>query len=197
MRLKVATFFGSRLNLNGDQANLQILQTRACAYGFELEVNNFEVPEGATGADLIFIGHGSIAALQSIQEEFRALDGLLENHLVMAVGSGAERVAQALGIETTRGERVSKFVEHKLTLAGETQKVIGYENSETRGIDTRFVGKCLLTLLHGPVLAKNPDLADFLLGEMLKPKGLELGPKPQSLFRLDQLAEAARSDALR
>jgi CobQ-like glutamine amidotransferase family enzyme len=197
MRLKVATFFGSRLNLNGDQANLHVLQTRARSYGFELEVTNFEVPDGASGADLVFIGHGSIAAWQSIQEEFGALEGLLENHLVLAIGSGAERVAQALGIETTRGERVSKFVEHQLSLAGKTQKLVGYENSETRGIDTRFVGKRLLTLLHGPVLAKNPDLADFLLGEMLKPKGLELGPKPQSLFRLDQLAEAARSDALR
>jgi CobQ-like glutamine amidotransferase family enzyme len=197
MRLKVATFFGSRLNLNGDQANLQVLQTRARAYGFELEVNNFELPEGASGADLIFIGHGSIAAWQSIKEEFLALEGVLENHLVLAIGSGAERVAQALGTETTRGERVSKFVEHQISLAGKTQNVVGYENSETRGIDTRFVGKCLLTLLHGPVLAKNPDLADFLLGEMLKQKELEFEPKPQSLFRLDQLAEAARSDALR
>ena len=198
MKLSVASFFAERFNLNGDQANLEVLQRRASAYGHELAVVSSGQGDAIETADLVFIGHGSIAAWRSVEPEFEAyVRELGSNNLVLAIGSGAERVAAEQGTVIKRGSRESVFARHSIETPSGTLEVVGYLNSDTKSITTQWAGRTILSMLHGPVLAKNPEFADAILSEMLAARGGELGEKASELVRLDELSAAARRDASR
>lgn len=198
MIVKLGRYFADRLNLNGDQANVSVLATRAAAYGLEVEVSDISSDADLAGLDLVFIGHGSIAAWASIQgaEEFLAAVAKTEI-LCLAIGSGAERFAAANNLMVATGERNSRFEEHRLDIGDRDFELVGYANTTTADLGTKWTGHAILSTLHGPLLAKNPDLADWLLEEFVKRRGAELPKKPATLLELDWLATAARRDALR
>lgn len=52
------------------------------------------------------------------------------------------------------------------------------------------------TYLHGPLLAKNPEVADDLLARALKRKAQRTGAEPASLTPLDDTAETTANEAL-
>jgi CobQ-like glutamine amidotransferase family enzyme len=90
----------------------------------------------------------------AVSTGFAALHGLLSQ-----LDTNVERVS-----------RVSKFEE----VESQEIRVVGYKNSDldlpSLIIDGNFIG----TLLHGPILAKNESLADFVISRILKTENREI-----------------------
>jgi CobQ-like glutamine amidotransferase family enzyme len=198
VKLKLGSYYADRLNLNGDQANIPVLAKRAAAYGLAAEVSDVFSKADLDGVDLLVIGHGSIAAWASIQgaEDFLAAVAKT-GILCLAIGSGAERFAAANNLSVVSGERSSRFEEHHLQFGERDFELVGYANTTTTDLKSKWFGNAILTTLHGPLLAKNPEFADWLLEEVAKRQGAGLPAKPETLVELDALASAARRDALR
>lgn len=196
MKLVIGSLYADRLNLNGDQGNIRVLQRRAAASAIEVEVVEVRTKQDLNGVDLFFVGHGSIAAWRSIPEAAEVFQAARAYGLLtLAVAFGAERVADAQGLSVKHGERVSKFETHRLKLGATAIDLVGYVNSSA-DLKSVVFENCVLTTLHGPVLAKNPALADWLLEEAVSRSGGVL-QEPTGLVQLDDLAAAARRDSLR
>ena len=182
--IRIGTLFPKHLNLNGDQANLLALVVRAEAYAGNCRVESITNKE-SLDFDLIFVGHGSKAAWSDIETKQPELIAAVANEIkngrrVMAVGSGYLKLATELGLEMNSGEHRSEF----LNVDG----IVGYVNSDSQLEPIQRINNAFLTLLHGPLLVKNPELADSLLGEL----GFDLAKKPAYLKELDELASASR-----
>ncbi len=162
--LKLAVLYPGHLNLNGDAANFDILQRRLEWSGVVSEIHRIDMPTRLENFDYVLLGHGSPDAWSQLGD----IDSDLIPNLVklvrtgvpvMAVSSGYEILFDALNGSTTKhAERVSEF--------RDTEGVVGYVNSEAQLPEITWVENSLLTLFHGPVFAKNPDLADKFLGDV-------------------------------
>ncbi len=169
--IRVFTLHPSLLNLNGDQANGLVLMRRANWAGFELEI----VPVTTTkamadaldyakhgGRSFVLIGHGSVAAMNSLKNQFAEFrlwvsDMIAAGSYGLAVGSGYELVAPTFN----RGERLSDYANVELEGFAMLQ---GYVNTDTDLPKAEFLSeRFLVTMVHGPVLARNPKVADFFL----------------------------------
>lgn len=186
--IKIGTLFPKHLNLNGDQANLMALKVRAEEYGWNCSIVAIH-DLSSTEFDLIFLGHGSLAAWADIDNREPALLNQLaelvrKGKLVLAIGSGYAKLAKELGLSNGQvGEHRSEFVE--------INGVVGYLNSSEQIEAVSFLENSLMTLLHGPVLIKNPELADNLLERL----GVNTSKKTEYLNELDQLAAHSRTIA--
>ena len=187
--IRLAALYPNHLNLNGDLANLAVLQKRLEWYGVEAEVVYVEKSTDLTKFDVVLLGHGSRdawAQLEDIDPELipsvAAL--VLSGTKVMAVSSGYEILSEAIeGVVVKHSERVSEFRNH--------DGIVGYVNSEAELEPIRWIQNSLFTLFHGPVFAKNPDLADKFLGSLIE--GLE--PKNEHFSKISELAEVSRKTA--
>ncbi len=186
--LVLGTVFPDDLNLNGDQANLLVIQKRLQLQGVTsqiVEVASSDLDE----VDLLFLGHGSIAAWDFIDKHHpRAMSDIASyfqsGKPLFAVSSGALRVLGKTGRKFTEGDHRSEFVD--------VDGIVGYLNSPVQDFIFEKIQNSWFTMLHGPVLAKNPDLADQIcteLGWIVEPKTNE------TLLRLDELAYASRKIA--
>jgi CobQ-like glutamine amidotransferase family enzyme len=171
MKLKLVSLFPNHLNLNGDQANLMIMQKRLEWYGHASEIVTVEKSQSIpVDASMIFLGHGSMAAWSAIEEDLFRLIPEIQNLksagvALMAVASGHEWAIQN-GIfdgVILKRDRVSKF--EIVELHG--QEVLGYLNSASDAPVIQKSGLLLGTQLHGPLFAKNPLLVDSYLAEIL------------------------------
>ena len=163
--VKLAVLYPGHLNLNGDAANFDVLQRRLEWSGVSSEIHHIEKPTNLEKFDHVLLGHGSHDAWSQLAD----FDpDLIPNVVrlvragvpVMAVSSGYEILFEALNGSTTKhAERVSEFKD--------SDGVVGYVNSEAQLPEITWVENSLLTLFHGPVFAKNPDLADKFLGDVL------------------------------
>ena len=188
--IRLAALYPNHLNLNGDLANLSILQKRLEWLGIESEVSYIEKPTDLSPFDVVLLGHGSRDAWAQLEE----IDSELISKLVklvnsgtrvMAVSSGYEQLVEALdGVVVKHSERVSEFKSH--------DGVVGYINSEAELEPIRWIGKSLFTLFHGPVFAKNPELADKFLGSLISGAARV---QVDQFSKVDQLAEASRKTA--
>ncbi len=181
--IKIGTLFPKHLNLNGDQANLLALQTRINEYGGSSSVT--PIVDLVSDFDLVFLGHGSQAAWADIESRNpQLLKGLAElvsnGKAVVAIGSGYVKLAGALGMDIRTGVHRSEFVD--------VDGVVGYLNSDSLLPIVQNEKNSLLTLLHGPVLVKNPELADSIINKL----GIAVEPKSAYLNELDELAKESR-----
>ena len=186
--IRLATLFPRDLNLNGDQANLLVLLKRLELRGISAQIveltdtSNFDF-------DLVFLGHGSMAAWAEIDKHHPDLAAKLsaareKGTFVFAVNSGYLKLAAALEIGSTPGKHRSEFVE----VAGN----VGYLNSNVDIDLLSYSNSSLLTMLHGPVLAKNPELAD----RIIRDRGwADISIWNDKLERISQLAKASREIA--
>ena len=166
--LVFASIFADSLNLNGDQANLFVLQQRLKWAGHSstiAPVSSLAELEQSK-ADFLFLGHGSIAAWKACEAQWPSLakDFLTfsNSRSALAVSSGADRVLAASGAQpAVLDASVSEFCLDDF----DSQKILGYKNTSSIANST---------LRHGPVLAKNPAVADAILSDLLaiSPKGL-------------------------
>jgi CobQ-like glutamine amidotransferase family enzyme len=187
--IRLAALYPNHLNLNGDLANLSVLQKRLEWYGIDAEVVNVEKQTDLTKFDLVLLGHGSRdawAQLEEIDPELIPTVAALvaSGAKVLAVSSGYEILIEAIeGLVVKHVERVSEFKDH--------EGIVGYVNSEAELEPIRWIQNSLCTLFHGPLFAKNPDLADKFLGSLIA--GLE--PKNEHFSKISELAEASRKTA--
>lgn len=176
MKVKLVTLCPGHLNLNGDQANLKIAKRRLEWLGYEVEIGAVDkgqqIPDDAA---LIFLGHGSLAAWKDIDSHL--LQSLNQIRSLIANGSGFMAVASGHEWAIRNGvfpgsaevkPRISKF---EIALLNGVE-VLGYLNSGTSAPTIQKQELRLGTQLHGPVFAKNPNLADSFLLEILKSRGV-------------------------
>lgn len=162
---KLAVLYPRHLNLNGDAANFDVLQRRLEWSGFSAEIHQIQEPTRLEPFDYVLLGHGSSDAWKELADIDPDLIPSLVKLVragvpVMAVSSGYEFLFEAIHESTTKhAERVSEFKEF--------EGVVGYVNSESQLPEITWVENSLLTLFHGPVFAKNPELADRFLGVAL------------------------------
>jgi CobQ-like glutamine amidotransferase family enzyme len=184
--LKLAVLYPGHLNLNGDAANFEVLQRRLEWYGVTSEVHSVLKPTNLQNFDYVLLGHGSPDAwiqLESIDPDLISdvVRLVRANVPVLAVSSGYEILLEAINSSTTKHvERVSEF--------RESNGVVGYVNSDAQLPEITWVEKSLMTLFHGPVFAKNPELADKFLGEVIHSSKMQ----SSKLNYVDVLASASR-----
>ena len=187
--IRLAALYPNHLNLNGDLANLAVLKKRLDWHGVEAEVVYVKKSTDLTKFDVVLLGHGSRDAWAQLEDmnpelipSVAAL--VLSGTKVMAVSSGYEILSEAIeGVVVKHSERVSEFRNH--------DGIVGYVNSEAELEPIRWIQNSLFTLFHGPVFAKNPDLADKFLGSLIE--GLE--PKNEHFSKISELAEVSRKTA--
>ncbi len=187
--IRLAALYPNHLNLNGDLANLLVLQKRLEWYGLEADVVYVEKPTDLTKFDVVLLGHGSRDAwsqLEDIDPELIPSVALLVSagKKVMTVSSGYELLIEAIdGLVVKHSERVSEFRSH--------EEIVGYVNSEAELEPIRWISGSLFTLFHGPVFAKNPDLADKFLGSLIT----GLSATNEHFSKISELAEVSRKTA--
>ena len=187
--IRLAALYPNHLNLNGDLANLLVLQKRLEWYGLEADVVYVEKPTDLTKFDVVLLGHGSRdawAQLEDIDPELIPSVASLVSagKKVMAVSSGYELLIEAIdGLVVKHSERVSEFRSH--------EEIVGYVNSEAELEPIRWINDSLFTLFHGPVFAKNPDLADKFLGSLIT----GLSAANEHFSKISELAEVSRKTA--
>ena len=188
--IRLAALYPNHLNLNGDLANLLVLKKRLEWYGLPAEVVEVEEPTDLTAFDFVLLGHGSRDAWAQLEEIDPALIPSVANLVkagakVMAVSSGYELLVEAIeGAVVKHSERVSEFRDQ--------EGIVGYVNSEAELEPIRWIENSLFTLFHGPVFAKNPDLADKFLGSLVAGVDVALN---EHFAKVNELAEASRKTA--
>ena len=188
--IRLAALYPNHLNLNGDLANLAVLKKRLEWYGLASEVVEVEKPTDLSSFDVVLLGHGSRDAWAQLE----VIDPSLVSSVAELVGSGTRVVAVSSGyeilIEAIEGEvvkhseRVSEFRDY--------EGIVGYVNSEAVLEPIKWIEKSLFTVLHGPVFAKNPDLADKFLGSLIA--GVA-DTQNEHFAKVNELAEASRKTA--
>jgi CobQ-like glutamine amidotransferase family enzyme len=187
--IRLAALYPNHLNLNGDLANLLVLQKRLEWYGVEAEVVYVEKPADLTKFDVVLLGHGSRdawAQLEDIDPELipSVASLVTSGTRVLAISSGYELLIEAIdGLVVKHSERVSEFRSH--------EEFVGYVNSEAELEPIRWINDSLFTLFHGPVFAKNPDLADKFLGSLIT----GLIATNEHFSKISELAEVSRKTA--
>lgn len=189
-KIKFAALYPEHLDLNGDHANLLVLQMRLAWREVEAEIIVVDKPRDLSDFDLILVGHGTKDAWAAISEIdadlIEQVTGLIRaDKPVLAISSGYEKLILEMGKSKIEyGERVSEF--------REKDGFVGYVNSEAILPEIDFVKNAVLTLFHGPVLAKNPKLAD----QMIEKAGwVDVSKSHVSLRRVETLAEQSRKIA--
>lgn len=186
--------YPDHLNLNGDRANLLVLQRRLEWAGFSVKRSVHRTGEDLSQQrpDFVLIGHGSKAAWRQIYLDLKANSGQLnawfdQGVLGLAVSSGhaaLHGLIDGFELNPQKIERVSKFEISNF----EDQEILGYLNSE---LDLPVIEKhreVIATQLHGPLLAKNPILADGLIAKLLARHGhLSNTPNQEKFELVDKL----------
>ena len=171
----IYTLFPEVLNLNGDSANSLVLQKNLQWMGEEaqtISVSNqakldelIQLLEAGEKGIFVTIGHGSAAGMKSLtvfdQQVRHLIDLLVESNTpAIVVGSA---LAWARVDTSSKRERVSEFVVAKVDADGWPVEALGYLNSELNLQPVQVRSNVILTLLHGPFLAKNPSWVERIL----------------------------------
>jgi CobQ-like glutamine amidotransferase family enzyme len=180
----------THLNLNGDLGNLLVLKKRLEWRNVETSIEHLNGSEDLNDFDFILVGHGSNAAWKQLLDSRSDLLGKLVAYVesegaLLAVASAADRLQPLLtGVEVTFGDRVSEFLD--------VDGVVGYKNSGSNAENLSWYKNALLTQLHGPVFAKNPELAD----QIISSNGwADISLRSQELDAVDELAAQSRKTA--
>jgi hypothetical protein len=190
----LGVLFPKHLNLNGDLGNLEVLSKQLEWRGLAHDIVEVEsLDDLSRDLDFILVGHGSTAAWASIGEEFQSLAPALRNLLAsgtpgMSVSTGFEKLVEhnVLGnLEILKSTvRTSKFE----VQSDGNNDVLGYLNTDAKLPVIHREASWLSTMLHGPVLAKNPGLLNEVLASIAAHAGVEL-PGIQDSEKAGQLAD--------
>ena len=161
--LKFAALYPKHLDLNGDHGNLLVLQKRLAWRGVSADIVSVTKPTDLEQFDFVLLGHGSRdawAEVLRIDPELISKVGKLvrASKSVMAISSGYELLIEELeSSSVTHANHVSEF--------RVVDKVVGYVNSDLVLPEIQQLNQTVMTLFHGPVLAKNPELADQVISK--------------------------------
>jgi len=185
--LKLAALFPEHLNLNGDHGNLLVLQKRLKWLGITAEIVPVTSSEGLVEFDFVLVGHGSKAAWAGVLR----LDSSFVQNVVAYIESGKTALVVSSAVDLISKELLgvdNRHVEHRSLFVKTEQGIVGYLNSDSNADELQWNKNTVLTLLHGPLLAKNPDLADELIQRM----GIQIKDETKEFLEISVLAEASR-----
>jgi CobQ-like glutamine amidotransferase family enzyme len=161
------TIAPARLNLNGDQANLLVIKRRLEWMGIECKLVAVESVDQLSAitpklGDFLLVGHGSRAAMKSLEpwSAWReTVAQLIEKGIAgIAVGTGYEAMSPGF----KRAARLSEYANIEASVG--LPAINGYVNTDTDLPLIQKVGEnFIFTMVHGPVLAKTPELADWFI----------------------------------
>ncbi|MFM6971016.1 MAG: hypothetical protein ACKOWH_00280 [Rhodoluna sp.] len=194
--INLVGIYPNHLNLNGDFGNLEVLKLRSKWLGYESQISQVQLGETIpANADLIFIGHGSQAAWAQAESHLENLVAQIQAAIeggakLLAVASGYQRLIRfgLFGGSLNPISRISKFD----VAETESGQVLGYLNSVTDAPIFQETSFGVGSQLHGPLLAKNPQLADRIIDQIVtkknEPKVLPVDDL--ALARVSQLVES-------
>ena len=192
--IRLGVLFPHHLNLNGDLGNAEVIAKQLEWRGLASEIITVETLADLSNAlDFILVGHGSTAAWAAIETLLHSMASPLKE----LIGSGTPGLAISTGFEkllehdvlgnlavSKLPERISKFYVH----GDGDSEVLGYLNTDVDLPILHREGNWISTLLHGPVLAKNPNLLEEVLSKIANGAGVAL-PNIQASEKAGQLAD--------
>lgn len=176
--VNILVLWPHHLNLNGDTANAGVLARRLNWYGVSSTIEFLDVDDElpSTRPDFILLGHGSEAAWRSLgaamEKSWPTISAWLEaGTFGLAVNSGQELLhtdaTRLFAGQLEHGDRVSKFAIADGHEFAHESRALGYRNSTSNAPlierHKNFIG----TQLHGPILAKNAWLADWIIAGLV------------------------------
>ena len=178
--ITLINLFPQHLNLNGDAANVRVLQKRLEWAGVEVQVVKVTTADQLRAAQqqlearptssFICAGHGSRAAMRDLEKHAQGLRAILSfarNSGVAGIVIGSS-ITWLASTEPARGERISEFTTVSFESEFWPSKALGYLNSDIALAPLEVQNNLIVTLLNGPFFAKNPEWANkicALLGE--------------------------------
>ena len=166
--MRIAHLYPDLLNLYGDRGNIMCLQYRCRQRGIQVTVDDISVgdPFDHTKYDLLFIGGGQDFEQEVLLED---LHRGKDEEIRRAVADGTVVLAICGGYQMLEFGRVIGFENHSgRTYLGKGvaplgKMVSGYGNNGRDGTEGVHYKNTFCTYSHGPVLPKNPALADKLI----------------------------------
>jgi CobQ-like glutamine amidotransferase family enzyme len=190
--IRLAALFPEHLNLNGDQGNLEVLSKQLKWRGVPCEIVSVRtLADLEQRFDLIFIGHGSIAAWSAIEGEFQSMAPKLAELIRagvpgLSISTGFEELVESRVLAVPNieplNERLSKFE----IIEDGASEVLGYLNTDVNLPVLHREQNWIASMLHGPLLAKNPALLSEVLGKIAAHAGVGL---PELKEKAGQLAD--------
>ena len=210
MKLTIGHLYPELLNLYGDRGNIQCLMKRCQWRGIEAETIAFEMGDTIdfSKLDIVLLGGGSdreqmivCEKLKAIQKDFKAY--VEDNGVVIAICGGYQLLGSYYKTEQGMIEGLSlvdMYTEQEegrlisnIVLQSDLfeMPVVGFENHGGRtGYEGVVYKNVIGTYLHGPLLPKNPQLADWLILKALQRKYGE----QTALTELDDSQEKEAND---
>ena len=161
----ILVLYPEHLNLNGDVANAGVLARRMNWYGIDAAIDFYYPGDVLPGhqPDFVLLGHGSVAAWKSIDDDFKRVFPVLQAWVAagvfgLAVNSGQELLHKAptkiFAQTLTEGERVSEFVVSEVAWLGDGARLV-LAGGIARFVHTGEVvlqgGACALGQQHRPL----------------------------------------------
>ena len=200
MELKICHLYPDVLNLYGDRGNILCMRRRLewRGIGFEITELPLGVRDDLTSYDLFFIGGGQDFEQTVLLSDLSAgraanIRSAAEDGKPFLCVCGGYQLLGA-GYRTADGQMCEYTGIIDLTTEGSPDRVLkGYGNNGSDGTEGVRWNNVYGTYSHGPVLPKNPEFCDHILGTALERKyGV------RDLAPLDDRAEnAAREVMLR
>jgi CobQ-like glutamine amidotransferase family enzyme len=179
---------------SGSDASLEVARERLLGLIDELR------RWGTEGVPILAVGTGWELLSWGIERA----DGSTVEGLGIVAGRGVPRAVRITGdlvVQVPRVGRLVGFENHARDYVGAEASPLGRVlagtgNGRGSGQEGVRMGDVIGTHLHGPVLAKNPGLADAILERMCARAGLDYVPGARAA-EVDGYAEAARAAQLR
>lgn len=171
--IRLLELYPDHLNLNGDRGNILVLQRRLEWAEIEVTVSSHQVGDslGGQAPDFVLLGHGSPAAWRQIYADLARIAPTLQTWIdestqMLAVSSGfaaLHGLLRGLPSEVNKVPRISKFEVAEFA----EEQIVGYKNTDLDLPTIERFGNLIGTVLHGPLLAKNPKLSEEILSGIL------------------------------
>lgn len=171
--IRLLELYPDHLNLNGDRGNLLVLQRRLEWAEIEVTVSSYQAGGslGGQAPDFVLLGHGSPAAWRQIYADLARIAPTLQTWIdgstqMLAVSSGfaaLHGLLSGLPSEVNKVPRISKFEVAEFA----DEQIVGYKNTDLDLPTIERFGNLIGTVLHGPLLAKNPKLSEEILSGIL------------------------------
>ena len=225
--LNVVQLYPDQMNIYGDNGNAQIVCRRAELYGYRVKLsayNSIADKDQLLAADIVLGGGGQDSGQRAILADLQKIKpdllSLAEGKLPMLMICG---LYQLFGyyFQTKDGDKLDGIGLFDITTVGGDKRLIGNVVITTLGDGQAALGQVVQgcgndgqgldegavrysaigTYLHGPVLSKNPKLADWLILRAVERKfgDAKLAPADDAaraeLSKLGRLIDKAREVA--
>ena len=178
--IRLGVMFPQHLNLNGDLGNAEVVAKQLEWRGLATEIVAVEtVADLSSPLDFILVGHGSAAAWAAIDEVFHSMSASIRALISfgtpgLAISTGFEKLVEHGLLGSLAVGKLPKRISKFHVQDDAESEVLGYLNTDVDLPVLHREGNWISTLLHGPVLAKNPDLLEEVLSNITKHAGVAL-----------------------